>query len=131
MQLNLQGTTGSLNPVNPSNGSGSGSGPNPPEAGKIPYLSYEKKIVAHAFFAGFGFLILLPIGALVARWLRMVLPSRWFRMHAVIQFWICEYLHYIISRYSLSSSWSVHYNWICTRCFGCDDTWNGAFQYSS
>lgn len=98
-QLNLQGSKGFLNPINPSQGSGSGSGsgsgtdgsnsnPTVPSGGGIPFQPYEKKIIAHAFFAGFGYLILLPIGSLVARWLRLLLPTKWLTAHAAIQGWI-------------------------------------------
>lgn len=89
LTLNLQHKTGTLNPINPGQSSGSGPGsPTGPSSASIPFQPYEKRIIAHAVFSAVGFIVCLPLGALVARWLRMVIPTKWFRTHAGIQFWI-------------------------------------------
>ncbi|GJE90223.1 CBD9-like protein [Phanerochaete sordida] len=51
-----------------------------------PLLTYEKYIIAHAILMVIGFLFLLPIGALIARYLRTFSPV-WFRLHWIIQ-WV-------------------------------------------
>ncbi|TDL18798.1 hypothetical protein BD410DRAFT_792984 [Rickenella mellea] len=56
-----------------------------PAPSTIPLLPLEKKIRNHATLCAVGFLILLPIGALVGRYLR-TFTSRWFWGHWVIQF---------------------------------------------
>lgn len=66
-------------------GSGSGTAP-APSAGLLPFQQY---IAAHAILSMLGFLVLLPIGALVARWVRTH-SDRWFRMHWVIQ-WVLAF----------------------------------------
>jgi hypothetical protein len=47
-------------------------------------LPYQKMLMAHAILCGIGFLIVLPIGALIGRWLRLVTNS-WFRAHWFFQ----------------------------------------------
>ncbi|KAF5385965.1 hypothetical protein D9615_002538 [Tricholomella constricta] len=69
----------------------SGSGTNPtkaPSGGNsddIPLLPYQRMIVAHAIFCVVGFLLFLPAGALLARYLRTYTPT-WFTGHWVAQF---------------------------------------------
>ncbi|KAG6837712.1 hypothetical protein H0H93_003514 [Arthromyces matolae] len=53
----------------------------------IPLLPYQRMIVAHGIFLTVAFLLLLPSGALLARYLRTFTPT-WFMGHSVIQFWI-------------------------------------------
>ncbi|KAL4253110.1 hypothetical protein ABKN59_002173 [Abortiporus biennis] len=50
----------------------------------FPLLPFEKKIVAHAVLSMVGFIILLPAGALVARWTR-TFTNMWFKGHWIIQ----------------------------------------------
>ncbi|KAF9531597.1 hypothetical protein CPB83DRAFT_76559 [Crepidotus variabilis] len=53
----------------------------------IPLLPYQRMIIAHAVFCGLGFLIFLPAGALLARYMRTFVPGPiWFRTHAILQF---------------------------------------------
>lgn len=67
-------------------------GPSPTGASKhdttpsddIPLLPYQRLIVAHAIFCVVGFLLFLPAGALVARYLR-TFTSSWFTSHWIIQ----------------------------------------------
>ncbi|THH02961.1 hypothetical protein EW145_g6651 [Phellinidium pouzarii] len=56
-------------------------------ASSAPLLPFQKLIVAHAVVLGIAFLILLPAGALLARWLRTISPL-WFRGHWIIQFYL-------------------------------------------
>ncbi|KAM5533724.1 hypothetical protein V8D89_012597 [Ganoderma adspersum] len=51
----------------------------------IPLLPFEKFIIAHAVLCVIGFLGLLPLGALVARYTRTFSPN-WFKAHWIIQF---------------------------------------------
>ncbi|KAI0743640.1 hypothetical protein C8Q80DRAFT_853198 [Daedaleopsis nitida] len=51
----------------------------------IPLLPFEKYIIAHAIFCVIGFLGLLPLGALLARYSRTFTP-RWFTAHWIVQF---------------------------------------------
>ncbi|GJJ15869.1 hypothetical protein Clacol_010147 [Clathrus columnatus] len=51
----------------------------------IPFLPYQKLIIAHAAFVSLGFLILLPSGVLLAR-LSRTYNNKWFKGHWIIQF---------------------------------------------
>ncbi|KAF9049708.1 hypothetical protein BJ165DRAFT_939693 [Panaeolus papilionaceus] len=59
---------------------------NPSGGGNIPFLPYQKMIIAHAVFAAVGFLVFLPFGALYARYLRTFIPTKWFQGHWIVQF---------------------------------------------
>lgn len=52
-----------------------------------PLTQVQKLVIAHAVLLGVAFLILLPAGALLARWLRTFSPS-WFKGHWIIQFYL-------------------------------------------
>ncbi|KAI0771783.1 hypothetical protein BC629DRAFT_755484 [Irpex lacteus] len=86
----------SKDPTNPistiaqSTSSSSGSAPSASTSGDqvfagIPLLPYQKYIIAHAILSMLGFLVFLPLGAIIARWLRTFTPI-WFTAHWVIQF---------------------------------------------
>lgn len=46
-------------------------------------------IIAHAIFCSVGFLLFLPAGALLARYLRTFIPGHvWFKGHAILQLFI-------------------------------------------
>lgn len=49
-----------------------------------PLTKVDRMIIAHAIFGVIGFLFLLPLGALVARYFRTS-TSTWFRIHQTIQ----------------------------------------------
>lgn len=51
----------------------------------IPLLRYQRYIIVHAVFCVIGFLILLPAGVLLARFLRTFTPA-WFQGHWIVQF---------------------------------------------
>ncbi|KAF8161057.1 hypothetical protein B0H34DRAFT_699258 [Crassisporium funariophilum] len=51
----------------------------------IPLKPYQRLIVAHAVFCAVGFLIFLPAGALLARYLR-TFTTTWFKGHWILQF---------------------------------------------
>ncbi|KAI5117855.1 hypothetical protein M0805_007698 [Coniferiporia weirii] len=53
----------------------------------VPYQPYQKLLIAHAVLLSLAFLVVLPAGALIARWLRTRTP-RWFRAHWLLQFYI-------------------------------------------
>ncbi|KAL0067392.1 AdoMet-homocysteine methyltransferase [Marasmius tenuissimus] len=88
LDLSKSGNSGT-----PSGGGNSGSGENPGSGGQnppddipddIPLLPYQRLIVAHAIFCTVGFLLFLPAGALLARYLR-TFSSVWFKGHWIIQ----------------------------------------------
>lgn len=49
-----------------------------------PLRKHEKVIVAHAAFMFIGYLVLLPAGALIARYLR-TFSNVWYKIHWIIQ----------------------------------------------
>jgi len=51
----------------------------------LPLPRYQRFIVVHAFFCTLGFLVVLPVGSLLARYLR-TFSSTWFRGHWMLQF---------------------------------------------
>lgn len=51
----------------------------------IPFLPYQKLIIAHAAIVSLGFLILLPSGVLLAR-LTRTYNNKWFKGHWILQF---------------------------------------------
>ncbi|KAJ7646591.1 hypothetical protein FB45DRAFT_890842 [Roridomyces roridus] len=51
----------------------------------IPYTPYQRKIIAHAVLCSLGFALLLPAGALLARYLRTFTPV-WYTGHWIAQF---------------------------------------------
>lgn len=63
---------------------GSGGTGNVDDGGKQPFQTFEKLIVAHAVMATVGFLILLPLGGIIARWGR-TFTEKWFYYHWKIQ----------------------------------------------
>ena len=54
-------------------------------ASSQPLLPFQKMIVAHAILCTVGFLILLPAGALLARYAR-TFTGAWFKGHWIFQF---------------------------------------------
>lgn len=56
----------------------------PSGPGHIPFLPYEKMIIAHAVVVTFGFLFVLPGGVLLARYTRTISP-RWYTGHWILQ----------------------------------------------
>ncbi|KAG6917816.1 hypothetical protein DXG01_000876 [Tephrocybe rancida] len=60
-------------------------GTNPSDG--IPLLPYQRMIVAHGIFCVVGFLLFLPGGALLARYLRVFTPT-WFVGHSIAQFFL-------------------------------------------
>ncbi|KAJ6491020.1 hypothetical protein C8R45DRAFT_825825 [Mycena sanguinolenta] len=61
-----------------------GGGGNTAELLSIPLTSIEHRAIRHAFLCATGFLILLPLGVLCARYAR-TFTSRWFWGHTAIQ----------------------------------------------
>jgi hypothetical protein len=48
---------------------------------------YQRKIVTHGMLASLGFLVVLPFGALLARFARTFTPA-WFRGHFLLNFYL-------------------------------------------
>ncbi|KAJ3563308.1 hypothetical protein NP233_g9019 [Leucocoprinus birnbaumii] len=66
--------------------SGNTTPPNQASSGTdMPLLPYQRLIVVHAIFCVVGFLVFLPAGALIARYLRTFTPT-WFSGHWILQF---------------------------------------------
>ncbi|KAJ3554146.1 hypothetical protein NM688_g3256 [Phlebia brevispora] len=88
-------TSSSRDPTNPvsigfsSTGQSGNSttGNNDPSTGatSIPLENYEKLLIAHGILTAVGFLVLLPFGALLARYIRVFTPL-WFTGHWIFQF---------------------------------------------
>lgn len=64
------------------------------ETASIPLLGWEKMFIAHGILTAVGFLVLLPFGALIARYARTFTPL-WFTGHWVFQFALGA--HHILS----------------------------------
>ncbi|GJE91563.1 cytochrome b561 domain-containing protein [Phanerochaete sordida] len=73
-------------PAAPASGSSHGGAPSTSSTGLLPFQQY---IAAHAVLSTLGFVVALPVGALVARWVRTH-SDRWFRAHWVIQ-WVVAF----------------------------------------
>lgn len=80
-------------PTSPPNGTGpvyhppgatNTSGSNLPAFRLPSLLPYQRLLVIHAVLCSIGFLLVLPVGALVARWLRTV-NRHWFKVHWITQ----------------------------------------------
>ena len=99
-------------PTSPQSGQTPTSGSSSPSmADTAPLQPFEKCIVAHALFCSLGFIVLLPIGAIVARLMRTFKPL-WFKMHWIIQ-WalgIFSTTHFRISLAHLQSASSTNYH---------------------
>ncbi|KAG5642829.1 hypothetical protein DXG03_002060 [Asterophora parasitica] len=81
--------TKNLTPATPATPATTSSGAKPTtshaaSSDDIPLLPYQRMIVAHAIFCVVGFLLFLPGGALLARYLRTYSPT-WFTGHWAIQ----------------------------------------------
>lgn len=68
--------------------SSSNGSPSPPNF-SAPWSKFEKLVIAHAVLCGVGFLVFLPIGALLARYAR-TLTTGWFAGHWIGQFALGE-----------------------------------------
>ncbi|KAJ4490922.1 hypothetical protein J3R30DRAFT_3427067 [Lentinula aciculospora] len=51
----------------------------------LPLNAHQRMAVAHAVFCTAGFLVFLPVGALVSRWVR-TFTSAWYTAHWILQF---------------------------------------------
>lgn len=84
------GSRDPTNPISTLTDAASPGGPASPAPAPVvfhpPLLEYEKYIIAHGILMVIGFLFLLPLGALIARYLRTFSPF-WFRLHWIIQ-WV-------------------------------------------
>ncbi|KAF8899494.1 hypothetical protein CPB84DRAFT_1825362 [Gymnopilus junonius] len=79
--------------------------PNPP------LYPYERLIVAHAILCILGFLLFLPAGALIARYLRVFNPI-WFQWHWILQFAIAApviVIGIVLGIAAVQSSGALHF----------------------
>ena len=74
--------TGTSSNASPTSGAGSPGLAN--VGGQPPLKTFEKLIVAHAIMSTMGFLILLPLGGIIARWGR-TFSDKWFYYHWKVQ----------------------------------------------
>ncbi|KAI0699571.1 hypothetical protein BC835DRAFT_1267610 [Cytidiella melzeri] len=124
--IDLAGTlaAGSIDPTNPAftlGQSSSGNGTSNPTSGTggdnsgsagMPLQTYEKYIIAHAIIGVLGFLLFLPLGALVARWMRTY-GAVWFTLHWVSQFVIAMPLivvSFALGTAAVNMNDSIHLN---------------------
>ncbi|KAJ3990021.1 hypothetical protein F5890DRAFT_1482717 [Lentinula detonsa] len=54
---------------------------------RLPYTTHELIVLGHGFLVAIGMLVLLPAGALVARWTRTC-TDRWFKLHKLLNYMI-------------------------------------------
>ncbi|KAG2015526.1 hypothetical protein CC2G_008790 [Coprinopsis cinerea AmutBmut pab1-1] len=66
-------------------GGGTNGGSSDDAGESVPLTGNQKTLLAHAVVATVGFLVILPIGALIPRYLR-TFASGWFKFHWIIQF---------------------------------------------
>ncbi|ESK85904.1 hypothetical protein Moror_2327 [Moniliophthora roreri MCA 2997] len=52
-----------------------------------PYTAHELIVIGHGTLITIGFLVLLPLGSLVARWTRTISP-KWFKIHRISNFYV-------------------------------------------
>ncbi|KJA19957.1 hypothetical protein HYPSUDRAFT_143067 [Hypholoma sublateritium FD-334 SS-4] len=112
LTLNLQAN------VISSNGSSSGNTTTPTASDgsggslSIPLAQYEKLIIAHAILCTIGFLLLLPAGVLLARYMRTFV-SNWFQGHWIVQFGIAGIVIIVgiaLGIASVSQAHAVHFD---------------------
>ncbi|KAH8077492.1 hypothetical protein BXZ70DRAFT_697161 [Cristinia sonorae] len=78
----------------------------------IPLFPYQKKLVSHGIVSVIGYLVLLPLGIFIARYLRTFTP-KWFYAHWIVQSIVSG--PFIIASFALAhsataESESGHYN---------------------
>lgn len=76
----------------------------PTGSADIPLENYQKMIIAHALFCAIGFLFMLPLGGLLARYIRTFYPV-WFRLHWIFQFAIGGHMY--AYEYSIGTHYSA------------------------
>lgn len=52
-----------------------------------PFASHERLVIGHGLLVTLGFLVLLPMGSLIARWSRTFTP-KWFKIHRALNFYV-------------------------------------------
>jgi len=108
VQIDLSGGSSTPNPNAPSDKTPSGGDP----SDDIPLLPYQRMIIAHAIFSVVGFLLFLPAGALVARYVRTFTP-KWFVGHWFFQFCIAGptiTAGVALGIASINKSYAIHLN---------------------
>ncbi|KII92708.1 hypothetical protein PLICRDRAFT_481813 [Plicaturopsis crispa FD-325 SS-3] len=82
--LDLTGAITAEQAASPASNSNSSSPTASPSGSAGPLLRYQKLIIAHAILSVLGFLLFLPLGVLIARYVRTISPV-WFLGHSVTQ----------------------------------------------
>jgi len=115
-QLDLTASSASFDPASAtgggSGGGGSGGGGGGGGGISLPLQPYQKLIVAHAVLCSLGFIVFLPAGALIARFLRVISP-KWFRPHAYTQFYVAGtviLIGFILAIVGVNQAESGHFN---------------------
>ncbi|KAJ7633474.1 hypothetical protein DFH06DRAFT_1101254 [Mycena polygramma] len=86
--LSASSSTSGSGPTSTGTSGGSNSGTSSGGAtDDIPLTPYQRMVVAHAIFSVVGFALLLPVGVLMARYLRTFSPT-WYTGHWISQFGI-------------------------------------------
>ncbi|KAK0455199.1 uncharacterized protein EV420DRAFT_588134 [Desarmillaria tabescens] len=109
VQLNLAGTLPAT-PTGSASYPGSTSGTTQSPSFNIPLQPYQRMIIAHAILCGIGFLVFLPFGSLLARYVRTFTP-KWYTGHWISQFAISGPLILIgvsLGLQSVNSAHAVH-----------------------
>ncbi|KAG6862272.1 hypothetical protein C0995_002203 [Termitomyces sp. Mi166 len=84
----------------------------PTSGSSAPLLPYQRMIVAHGIFLTVAFLLLLPGGALLARYLRTFTPA-WLVGHATVQFCLSApaiIVGIVLGVLGVSKSGALHFN---------------------
>ncbi|KAJ4488215.1 hypothetical protein J3R30DRAFT_3695951 [Lentinula aciculospora] len=78
---------------------------------RLPYAAHELIIFGHGFLLSIGMLVLLPAGALVARWTRTY-TEKWFRLHKLLNFMIALpviLVGWILGPFAVFNAQAIHF----------------------
>ncbi|TCD67202.1 hypothetical protein EIP91_000378 [Steccherinum ochraceum] len=78
----------------------------------IPLLPFQKNIVAHGIVSAIGYLVLLPLGILLARYTR-TFTNKWFHAHWFVQTIVSGPLiiaSFALARHATTQAGTGHYN---------------------
>ncbi len=90
--------------------------PHPIDLEHLPLQPYQRLIIAHAIFCTAGFLVFLPAGALIGRYLRTFTPV-WYKGHWITQFAFGRRITTFKKSpiYLTNLSWTNYHHWRCFR----------------
>ncbi|KAJ7090918.1 hypothetical protein B0H15DRAFT_837317 [Mycena belliarum] len=87
LSKSLTSSTTTASGGSPTSGTSTGGGNSSGPTNDIPLTPQQRLILAHAIFCVVGFALMLPVGVLVARYLRTFTPT-WYTAHWIAQFGI-------------------------------------------